>query len=160
MPKVRYTYRRGLLRCSFNYDGQCEGLRAWDGWWYDSHAFFVYVLWTGFVIKGVDLLYCLRNWMNMLQTLLWKEEMRLRRDGTLSIATSEIFFGICKARRGFTVWQRAMPAPICSNIHRINEVTNNSQQLLVEGFSFYAVAEISTTHWKRLLRTTKRYMCV
>ena len=29
---------------------------------------------------------------------------RERRDGTLSIATSEIFFGICKARRGFTVW--------------------------------------------------------
>ena len=24
MLKVRYTYRRGLLRCSFNYDGQCE----------------------------------------------------------------------------------------------------------------------------------------
>lgn len=67
------------------------------------------------------------------------------RDGTLLIATSEIFFGLCKARRGFTVWQRAMPAPICSNIHRINEVTNNRQQLLVEGFSFYAVAEISTT---------------
>ncbi|MFW5570027.1 MAG: hypothetical protein ACOCN5_07830, partial [Prevotella sp.] len=44
----------------------------------------------------------------------------------------------------FTVWQRAMPAPICSNIHRINKVTNNRQQLLVEGFSFYAVAEIST----------------
>lgn len=38
-----------------------------------------------------------------------------------------------------------MPAPICSNIHRINEVTNNRQQLVVEGFSFYAVAEISTT---------------
>ena len=26
-----YTYRRGLLRCSFNSDGQCEGLLAWDG---------------------------------------------------------------------------------------------------------------------------------
>ena len=39
-----------------------------------------------------------------------------------------------------------MPAPICSNIHRINEVTNNRQQLVVEGFSFYAVAEISTTN--------------
>ena len=70
---------------------------------------------------------------------------RERRDSTLSIATSEIFFGLCKARRGFAVWQRAMPAPICSNIHRITEVTNNRQQLLVEGFSFYAVAEISTT---------------
>ena len=57
----------------------------------------------------------------------------------------DIFFGIFKVRRGFTVWQRAMPAPICSNIHRINEVTNNRQQLLVEGYSFYAVAEISTT---------------
>ena len=70
---------------------------------------------------------------------------RERRDGTLSIATSEIFFGLCKARRGFTLWQRAMPAPICSNIHRITEVTNNRQQLLLEGFSFYTVAEISTT---------------
>ena len=70
---------------------------------------------------------------------------RERRDSTLSIATSEIFFGLCKARRGVTVWQRAMPAPICSNIHRITEVTNNRQQLLVECFSFYAVAEISTT---------------
>ena len=70
---------------------------------------------------------------------------REQRDGTLSIATSEIFFGICKARRGFTVWQRAMPAPICSNIHRINEVTNNRQQRLVGGFSFYAVVEICTT---------------
>ena len=77
--------------------------------------------------------------------------MRLRRDGTISIATSEIFFGICKARRIFTVWQRAMPAPICYNIHRINEVTNNRQQLLVEGFSFYAVAEISTTIWDSLI---------
>ena len=77
--------------------------------------------------------------------------MRLRRDCTLSIATLEIFFGICKARRGFTVWQRAMPAPICSNIHRINEVTNNRQQLVVEGFSFYAVAEISTTGNSKLL---------
>ena len=83
--------------------------------------------------------------------------MRLRRDGTLSIATSEIFFGICKARRGFTVWQRAMPAPICSNIHRINEVTNNRQQLVVEGFSFYAVAEISTTRYNmnKLIRLTE-----
>lgn len=44
-----------------------------------------------------------------------------------------------------------MPAPICSNIHRINEVTNNRQQLLVEGFSFYAVAEISTTGRKTLM---------
>lgn len=43
-----------------------------------------------------------------------------------------------------------MPAPICSNIHRINEVTNNRQQLVVEGFSFYAVAEISTTMRKPL----------
>lgn len=25
----RLTYMRGLLRCSFNYDGQCEGLRNW-----------------------------------------------------------------------------------------------------------------------------------
>lgn len=70
---------------------------------------------------------------------------REQRDGTLLIATSKIFFGLCKARRVFTVWQRAMPAPTCSKIHRINEVTNNRQQLLVEGFSFYAVAEISTT---------------
>ena len=38
-----------------------------------------------------------------------------------------------------------MPAPICTNIHRKNEVTNNRQLLLADGFSFYAVAEISTT---------------
>ena len=38
----------------------------------DSHAFFVYVLLIGFVIKGVDLLYCLRNWMNILQNLALK----------------------------------------------------------------------------------------
>ena len=25
-----HTYRRGLLRCSFYYDGQCEGLEVWD----------------------------------------------------------------------------------------------------------------------------------
>ena len=39
---------------------------------------------------------------------------------------------------------------ICSNIQRMNEVTNNRQQLLVEGFSFYAVAEISTTAVRHL----------
>ena len=38
-----------------------------------------------------------------------------------------------------------MPAPIFTNIHRKNELTNNRQQLLADGFSFYAVAEISTT---------------
>ena len=27
---LQYTYRRGLLRCSFDSDGQCEGLNAWD----------------------------------------------------------------------------------------------------------------------------------
>ena len=26
-----YAYRRGLLRCSFNCTGQCEGLYVWDG---------------------------------------------------------------------------------------------------------------------------------
>ena len=64
-----------------------------------------------------------------------------------------------QSKAGFTVWQRAMPAPICSNIHRINEVTNNRQQLLVEGFSFYAVAEISTTIWDSLIfsRLKKRH---
>ena len=36
-----------------------------------------------------------------------------------------------------------------TNIHRKNEVTNNRQQLLADGFSFYAVAEISTTKKKR-----------
>jgi hypothetical protein len=29
MPGVS-SYRRGLLRCSFYYIGQCEGLRVWD----------------------------------------------------------------------------------------------------------------------------------
>jgi hypothetical protein len=28
--RIGLSYRRGLLRCSFNYDGQCEGLRTWD----------------------------------------------------------------------------------------------------------------------------------
>ena len=31
MESVVNTYRRGLRRCAFNYIGQCEGLRAWDG---------------------------------------------------------------------------------------------------------------------------------
>ena len=53
-------------------NGHYQCLYAWDEWWYDSHAFFVYVLLTGFVIKGVDLLYCLRNWMNILQNLALK----------------------------------------------------------------------------------------
>ena len=52
-----------------------------------------------------------------------------------------------------------MPAPICSNIHRINEVTNNRQQLVVEGFSFYAVAEISTTE-QSALELASAYMQV
>ena len=40
-----YTYRRGLLRCSFNWIGQCEGLcRAGRATGTDSRAFFVYVL--------------------------------------------------------------------------------------------------------------------
>ena len=37
-----YTYRRGLLRCSFDSDGQCEGLNAWDGQSTDSCAFLFY----------------------------------------------------------------------------------------------------------------------
>lgn len=32
------TYRRGLRRCSFNRDGQCDSLYVWDGQ-RDSHAF-------------------------------------------------------------------------------------------------------------------------
>ena len=28
--KIRYHIMRGLLRCSFNCDGQCESLRTWD----------------------------------------------------------------------------------------------------------------------------------
>ena len=67
---------------------------------------------------------------------------REQRDGTLSIATSEIFFGICKARRCFTVWQRAMLAPICSNIHRINEVTNNRQQQIWSVMIAYLVTRV------------------
>ena len=71
--------------------------------------------------------------------------MRLQRDGTFSIATSENFFGIYSVEGGLRHGKRAMPAPICTNIHRKNEVTNNRQLLLADGFSFYAVAEISTT---------------
>jgi hypothetical protein len=29
-PTLRYSYRRGLRRCSFWRIGQCEGLRAWN----------------------------------------------------------------------------------------------------------------------------------
>ena len=38
-----YTYRRGLLRCSFYSDGQCEGLKvAGRVTGTDSRAFFIY----------------------------------------------------------------------------------------------------------------------
>ena len=38
-----YTYRRGLLRCSFNWIGQCEGLYAWDGQQVQTPALFSYM---------------------------------------------------------------------------------------------------------------------
>ena len=38
-----YTYRRGLLRCSFNCTGQCEGLYAWDGQQVQTPALFLYM---------------------------------------------------------------------------------------------------------------------
>ena len=79
--------------------------------------------------------------------------MRLQRDGTFSIATSENFFGIYSVEGVLRHGKRAMPAPICTNIHRKNEVTNNRQLLLADGFSFYAVAEISTTSY--VLMTSK-----
>ena len=70
----------------------------------------------------------------------------MQRDGTFSIATSENFFGIYSVDGVLRHGKRAMPAPICTNIHRKNELTNNRQLLLADGFSFYAVAEISTTY--------------
>ena len=41
MRGMMVIYKRGLRRCSFNYDGQCEGLRMWDEYSHDSHALFM-----------------------------------------------------------------------------------------------------------------------
>lgn len=39
-PRYRWLYiLRGPLRCSFNRDGQCEGLRTWNGQQARHHAF-------------------------------------------------------------------------------------------------------------------------
>jgi len=35
------SYRRGLLRCSFRPEWQCEGLEEWDEQWYRFPRFFI-----------------------------------------------------------------------------------------------------------------------
>lgn len=42
--RVRYSYRRGLLRCLFNRFGQCEGLYKWNGNDDSSTLFFVHIV--------------------------------------------------------------------------------------------------------------------
>ena len=46
-----YTYRRGLLRCSFWQGGQCEGLDSWDEWQAQFPTLFRIYGWNNYIDK-------------------------------------------------------------------------------------------------------------